>query len=185
MLIYPRFAALILTALSLGLSFAHVLEMPAKLAYPPDVYVTLQNSLYVSFGPPNVGAFVEPAAILAVVTLAYLVRRRRRALWLTVGSAVCLLLAFPVVFFIFTEPANSFFRAANLTPLPADFEPYRRQWEYSHAARFVLHAAGFALLALSVLIRPRAAHSELSPFTGGAIRTERERSYSSPSPSPY
>jgi hypothetical protein len=182
MLIYARFAALILTALSLGLSFAHVLEMPAKFAYPPDVYVTLQNSLYVSFGPPNVGAFVEPGAILAVVSLAYLVRRRRRALWLTVGSAVCLLLAFPVVFFIFTEPANSFFRAARLASLPADFEAYRRQWEYSHAARFVLHAAGFGLLALSVLIRPRAAHSELSPFTGGAIPTERARSYSSPSP---
>jgi len=140
MLIYARFAALILTALSLGLSFAHVLEMPAKLAYPPDLYLALQNSLYVAFGPPNVGAFVEPAAILAVVSLGYLVRRRRRALWLTVGSTACLLLALPVVFFIYTEPASTFFRAA---------------------------------------------HSELSPFTGGAIQTQRERSYSSPSPSPY
>ena len=70
MLIYARFAALILTALSLGLSFAHVLEMPAKLAYPPDLYLAVQNSLYVAFGRPNVGAFVEPAGIRnsAVVT---------------------------------------------------------------------------------------------------------------------
>ena len=182
MLIFVRFAALTLTALTLGLSFAHVLEMPAKLAYSPDLYVALQKSLYVSFGPPNVGAFVEPGAILALVILAYLVRRRRPAFWLTVGAAFCLLLAFPVVFFIFTEPANAVFQAAHPASVPADFAGYRSQWEYSHAARFVLQLTGFGLLALSVLIRrPRAAHSELSPYTGGAIRTARERSYSAPS----
>ncbi len=182
MLTWIRLAALTLTALTTGLSFAHVLEMPAKLAYPPDVYVALQNSLYVSFGPPNVGAFVEPGAIVAVVVLAYLIRRRRPAFWLTVGAAFCLLLAFPVVFFIFTEPANAVFHAARPASVPADFARYREQWEYSHAARFVLHLAGFVLLALSVLIRPRAAHSELSPYTLGAIRTDRARSYSASSP---
>ena len=182
MLIFIRFAALILTALTLGLSFSHVLEMPAKLAFPPDLYVALQNSLYASFGPLNVGAVVEPGAVLAVLILAYRVRRRRPAFWLTVGTAVCLLLAFPVVFFIFTEPANAVFQAARPAAVPAGFAGYRSQWEYSHAARFVLHLAGFGLLALSVLIRTRAAHSELSPYTGGAIRTDRARSYSSPSP---
>ena len=65
-----RLATLTLSALTLGLSFAHVLEMPAKLAYAPAVYVALQNSLYVSFGPPRVGAFVESGAILATGLLA-------------------------------------------------------------------------------------------------------------------
>jgi hypothetical protein len=37
MLTWIRLVALTLTALTLGLSFAHVLEMPAKVAYPPDV----------------------------------------------------------------------------------------------------------------------------------------------------
>jgi len=183
MLIFVRFAALILTSLTLGISFARVLEMPAKLAFPPDLYVALQNSLYVAFAPPNVGAFVEPAAILAVLILAYRVRRRRPAFWLAVGTAFCLLLAFPVVFFIFTEPASAAFQAARPAAVPAEFAGYRSQWEYSHAARFILHLAGFGLLALSVLIRSRVAHSELSPYTGGAIRTDRARSYSSPSPS--
>jgi uncharacterized membrane protein len=182
MLTWLRLLALALTALTAGLTFAHVLEMPAKLAYPPDLYVALQNTLYVSFGPPNIGAFVEPGAILAVVVLAFVVRRRRPAFWLTAAAAICLLLAFPVVFFLFTEPANSMFHAARPASVPADFGAYRTQWEYSHAARFVLHLAGFVLLALSVLLRPRVSHSELSPYTVGAIRTDRPRSYSFSSP---
>jgi Domain of unknown function (DUF1772) len=176
-----RLAALTLSALTLGLSFAHVLEMPAKLAYAPPVYVALQNSLYVSFGLPGVGAFVEPAAIVATGLLAYRVRHRRGAFWLTVGAATCLLLAFPVVFFLFTDPANAVFQAAVAT-VPPDFERYRIQWEYSHAARFVLHLAAFVLLARSVLHRPRAPRSELSPYTMSAIQTEGPRSYSPSSP---
>jgi hypothetical protein len=182
MLTWIRLVALTLTALTLGLSFAHVLEMPAKVAYPPELYVTLQNSLYVSFGPPRVGAFVEPGAILAAAILAYLVRRRRPAFWLTVGAVICLLLAFPVVFFLFTQPANAVFQAARSASVPADFERYRVQWEYSHAARFVLHLAAFVLLARSVLHRPRVPRSELSPYTLSAIPTDRARSYSPSSP---
>ena len=176
-----RLAALTLSALTLGLSFAHVLEMPAKLAYAPRVYVALQNSLYVSFGPPGVGAFVEPGAILATGLLAYLVRRRRPAFWLTVGAEICLLLAFPVVFFLFTDPANAVFQGAGAS-VPPDFERYRIQWEYSHAARFVLQLAAFVLLARSVLHRPRVPRSELSPYTMSAIQTEGPRSYSPSSP---
>ena len=176
-----RLATLTLSALTLGLSFAHVLEMPAKLAYAPAVYVALQNSLYVSFGPPRVGAFVEPGAILATGLLAYLVRRRRPAFWLTVGAAFCLLLAFPVVFFLFTDPANAVFQGAGAS-VPPDFERYRIQWEYSHAARFVLQLAAFVLLARSVLHRPRVPRSELSPYTMSAIQTEGPPSYSPSSP---
>lgn len=175
-----RLAALTLSALTLGLSFAHVLEMPAKLAYAPAVYVALQNSLYVSFGPPRVGTFVEPGAILATGLLAYLVRRRRPAFWLTVGAEICLLLAFPVVFFLFTDPANAVFQGA--ASVPPDFERYRIQWEYSHAARFVLQLAAFVLLARSVLHRPRVPRSELSPYTMSAIQTEGPPSYSPSSP---
>src|SRR4030095_4101810 len=182
MLTWIRLAALTLTALTMGLSFAHVLEMPAKLVYPPDLYIALQNSLYAYFGPPNLGAFVEPGAILAVWILAYQVRHRRPAFRLTLGAALCLLVAFPLVFFVFTQPANEVFQAARPASVPANFEAYRDQWEFSHAGRFVLHLAGFAFLTLSVLVRPRAPRTELSPYTLGAIPSARgERSYSAPS----
>jgi hypothetical protein len=35
--------------------------------------------------------------------------------------------------------------------VPEGWERWRDQWEYSHAARCVLHLAGFCLLAWSVL----------------------------------
>ncbi len=55
-----RFVSLVLTALLLGTSFAHVLERPAKLQYPASLYVTLQQTLYVHWGPPSIGGFLEP-----------------------------------------------------------------------------------------------------------------------------
>jgi hypothetical protein len=107
-----RFITLLLVALLLGLSFAHVLERPAKMAYDGPLYVTLQRSLYVMWGPPNVGGILEPAAILATVVLAVGVRRRPRALSLTIAALVALLAAFPVVFLWFVEPTNIAFRHA-------------------------------------------------------------------------
>ena len=35
-------------------------------------------------------------------------------------------------------------------PIPQDWAEWRRQWEYSHATRFVLHLAGFAVLLFPV-----------------------------------
>jgi hypothetical protein len=146
-----RFIALILTALLVGTSFAHTLELPAKMQYPAPLYITLQKTLYAAWGPPSVSGFLEPAAILSTAVLAYLVRKRRPAFHLTLAATVCLLLAFPVVFFLFVEPANAVFRQATPESPPADWMRLRAQWEYGHAARFVLHLLGLSALALSVL----------------------------------
>ncbi len=168
-----RFVTLILIALSMGMAFCHTLELPAKLQYDGALYVTIQNSLYVVFGPPNIGAFIEGAAILAAIALTILVRKRRilaaialtilvrkrrPAFWLTLAGTIFLLLAFPVVFFLFTEPANSVFRQATPQTLPANWVQLRNQWEYSHTARFLLQLIGFSLLLLSVLRETTANH---------------------------
>ena len=47
-----RLAAILLVALLCGLAFAHVLELPAKMQYDATLYITLQKSLYVHWGPP-------------------------------------------------------------------------------------------------------------------------------------
>lgn len=146
-----RFVTLILIALSMGMAFCHTLELPAKLQYDGALYVTIQNSLYVAFGSPNIGAFIEIGAILAAIALTIIVRKRQPAFWLTLAGTIFLLLAFPVVFFLFTEPANTVFRQATPQSLPANWEQLRNQWEYSHAARFFLQLIGFSLLLLSVL----------------------------------
>ncbi|MDZ8055505.1 MAG: DUF1772 domain-containing protein [Aulosira sp. ZfuVER01] len=146
-----RFVTLILIALSMGMAFCHTLELPAKMQYDGALYVRIQNSLYVAFGPPNIGAFIEVAAVVAAFVLTILVRKRRPAFPLTLVGTIFLLLAFPVVFFLFTEPANTVLRQATPQSLPANWLQLRSQWEYSHAARFFLQLIGFSLLLLSVL----------------------------------
>ena len=145
-----RFITLLLVALTLGLSFAHTLELPAKLGYDGPLYVTVQQTLYRWWGPPFVGAFLEPGAVLATAVLAFLMRRRRRrTLALTLAATVLLLLAFPAVFFLAVEPANTAFRQATPQAPPADWMRLRVQWEYGHAARFALRLAAFAALLAS------------------------------------
>jgi len=61
-----------------------------------------------------------------------------------------MLLAFPVIFFAFTEPANIVIRSATAESIPANWEQLRNQWEYSHLARFFCHLAAFSALVLSV-----------------------------------
>ena len=89
---------LVLVALVLGTSFAHVLQWPAKLQYDGALYTRLQNTLYVRWGPPSLTVFVEPAAILAVLVLAALLRHDRPPFMPVAAAAGVLLLAFPVIF---------------------------------------------------------------------------------------
>jgi len=145
-----RFITLMLTALLMGMTFCHVLEMPAKMRYPASFYLTIHRSLYVAFGPPNVGAFIEIAAILAAVVLVFLVRKSRPDFWWTLIGAVCLVVGL-IVFFVMVEPANVAMKRMIIDMPPDDFFYWRNQWEYGHAAHFVMHFLGFSALLLSIL----------------------------------
>ena len=146
-----RLITLLTVALLTGLAFAHVLERAAKMLYDAALYVTLQKTLYVAWGPPNVGGILEPAAIVATVILAIAVRKQHPAFWLSLSAAAALLLAFPVIFFAYVAPANEAFRAATTTSVPANWMELRSSWETGHAIRFVLQLAALSLLLLSVL----------------------------------
>jgi len=152
-----RWVTVLLVALLQGLAFAHVLERPAKMQYDGALYLKLQQTLYVAWGPPNVGAFLEPAAIVATIVLAFLSRRSPRSLWLNAGAAGALLLAFPAVFFWLVAPANAAFLAATPATIPANWEVLRMSWENGHAIRFVLQFTALSLLAASIVFdRPAA-----------------------------
>ena len=43
-------------------------------------------------------------------------------------------------------PANAEFAGWLTNPIPTDFAGWRRQWEYGHAARAVIHIVGLSLL---------------------------------------
>lgn len=147
-----RFITLLLSALVTGMALCHALKLPAKMQYSAAQYIAIQNSLYTAFGPPNIGAWIELAAPLATIGLVILVRKRRPALQLTLGAIGLMLLAFPVIFFAFTEPANVVIRNATPESIPANWEQLRNQWEYSHLARFFCHLAAFSALVLSILV---------------------------------
>jgi hypothetical protein len=149
-----RFITVMLVALLAGLAFAHVLERPAKMLYDAALYITLQKTLYVEWGPPNVGGFLEPAAIAATIVLAVALRMSRHRYAGALGASVLLLLAFPVVFFALVAPSNEAFMAAAPGTIPTDWMALRDRWEMGHAIRFALQLTALGLLVLSLLGDP-------------------------------
>ena len=147
-----RFATILLVALLSGLAFAHVLEQPAKMQYAAELYITLQKSLYVQWGPPHIGGVLEPSAIAATGLVAFLMRKKERGLWFSLGALFALLLAFPVVFFWLVAPANAAFLATTLPSIPPNWTDLRSNWEMGHAIRFALQVAALALLVLSLAL---------------------------------
>lgn len=138
---------LLLVALTMGLEFAHVLELGPKLAYPPELYLRLNTSLYYWFGGP-LGGLIYVGAIVASGVLCWLVRRQRAARALTASAATLQLTAF-ATWLTLVEPVNARFRALAPGEVPADFTALRAQWEYTHALGFVLFACAFVLLAVA------------------------------------
>ena len=155
-----RFLSLLLSALALGTTLGHVLERPAKLQYPAALWITIQHTLYAQFGPPNLIAYVEPAAIASTLALVILLLRRPEPTRRTDGRAaaiaalVCLLVAFPLVHYWLVEPVNVALRGVTPSSPPQDWTALRAQWETGHGIRFFLHLLGFSLLVLSVLEEP-------------------------------
>jgi hypothetical protein len=150
-----RLLSVLLVALVVGLAFAHVLERPAKMDYDARLYTTLQQTLYREWGPPNFGGFLEPAAILATLVSAFLVRRNRPVLWLTLVAGALLLLAFPIVFMWIVAPVNHQFLSSAPGQAPPGWADLRVRWELGHAIRFVLQLVALALLVASLQVEQR------------------------------
>jgi len=74
---------------------------------------------------------------------------------LTLGAGLALLLAFPVVFYIWVAPANEVFLSAPSGSIPANWVEMRTSWETGHTIRFVLQLAALSVLVVSVLFETR------------------------------
>lgn len=135
------FVAVLATALTMGLEFSHVLEWPVKAAYPGDLYVRLQESLYVWFG--TLGGALYVLAVLAGVVLAVLHRRNRRAFAVT-GAAAGAQVASLATFFAVIYPVNLALPIGQGV-VPANWEAMRFRWELGHTIGFVLFTTAFVL----------------------------------------
>jgi hypothetical protein len=148
-----RFVSLFATALLAGPLFCHVLEMPAKMALPAELWLPVQQTLYNMFGP--VSAPIELIAILSTALLALsLLGRGGAAGWLTMVAAL-LLAGHLVEWFAVVAPANRLINGWTPATLPPDWAAVRDRWEYGHAAGAALVLPALALLILAGLGRRR------------------------------
>jgi hypothetical protein len=146
------FAALVLTAWTMGLEFAHVLEWGPKASYPGPLYVRLQESLYVWYG--NIGSVIYVLAVASTVALAAAACRDRAARGPAVAAAAAELVAL-AVFLAVVLPVNSRFPVHGSGAVPPGWAALRDRWEVGHTIGFVLFTTAFALL-LAVVLRPGA-----------------------------
>jgi hypothetical protein len=147
-----RFVALVLAALALTMTSAHLLELPQKMQYSPDLYAAVNTTLYRYFA--IVGGTYQITSIGAAGVLAYLVRRHGLTFRWTLLAAVLLGLAF-LSWILLVNPVNSQIGAAlerSPQSVPSLWMQLRDRWEYGHATGFVIQLVGFCALVKSLLV---------------------------------
>lgn len=143
--------AAIVGALSLGPSFAHVLEAGPRLTlWSPDLWreTTVFNQQFRLFAA--VGAVLDIAAIICPTALAYVLWGARPASAYAMSAAVLYAVAL-VTWLLWVRPANSVLATWTPGPIPADFEQIRLRWETGHMAVAAIKLGGFVALVLSLL----------------------------------
>jgi hypothetical protein len=147
-----RYLSLLLVALTLGMTFAHVMEIPGKLRLDGATWLTVQHNLYIAFGV--VGAAIEVLAIVLTWILVLMVRRRRPALWWTLAGAICVSAGL-ADWFLLVAPMNAALNVWTPETLPVDWTRYRDQWETGHAIHAALFGLGFSALVIALLTESR------------------------------
>ena len=140
------FASIILVAISMAATWAHLLEMPAKLTLSRSEYFTVQQ-IYRGWAWLGVIIF---SALASTSALAVLTRPDRILVRGAAASTACIVLAL-IVFFSFTFPANQ--ATANWTVAPDNWPVLRRQWEYAHAGEALLYFAALIFLVVAAVSR--------------------------------
>jgi hypothetical protein len=146
---YWRFAALLLTALTLGLGFCHVMELPARMTWDQSLWVgsTVTGGLYRMFG--TLGAIIDLGAIACSIVVA--VKTRGTAAFnLSALNAAMFVLAL-ALWFAIVFPVNLELATWVNGPVPADWTRYRLRWETGHAINTALQLIGFCALLWSAL----------------------------------
>ena len=131
-----QFLAVIITAMTLVPSGAHVLSLDAKLALPVEPYFVVQQ-IYQGWAWLGI---VVVVAMLINFAGAMLTRDRPRQFGLSLAAGLLIAVTL-AIFFTWTYPANQ--ATVNWTFIPGDWERLRMQWEYSHAVNAALTFAAF------------------------------------------
>jgi hypothetical protein len=146
-----RFIALMLAALTLGLGFCHLMQLPSRLGWDQYLWVgsTVQGGLYSAFG--SVGAVIFVATVIVLALLAYFVREHGRPGFALALVAAILFAAAFALWWVLVYPANVELAKWVNGPVPADWTDTRARWEWGHAIVALVELIGFAALVGSVL----------------------------------
>ncbi|MEI9431058.1 DUF1772 domain-containing protein [Mesorhizobium sp. Cs1299R1N3] len=140
-----------IAALSLGPSFAHVLESAPRLTrWSPALWreATVFNGQFLLFA--IIGAPLDVAAVACPGLLAWLLREDRPAFWFALGATLLYALSL-VLWFVLVKPANNVLATWVPGPIPDDFEAIRLRWETGHMAVTAAKAVGFVSLVVALL----------------------------------
>jgi hypothetical protein len=142
-------------ALSLGPSFAHLLEAAPRInVWPPELWreTTVFNQQFKYFAVA--GAPIDIGAILFPAVLAFLLRRDRPAFWYALAGAV-LYAASLATWFGVVAPVNAVLATWEPGPIPENFEALRNRWETGHIVIACIKLAGLTSIAMSSLLVKR------------------------------
>lgn len=149
------FAALVFAALTVGMKFAHLLELLPKLSWPADLYFPVQNSLYKFFG--IVGPIVDILAILLILVLV-IAARKQPDFSPRLISLMAMLVSL-AVWALMVAPANRGLTSwLTEHQIPVSWEELRNRWQYGQAICFTFDFSGFCVLLFSSL-KPATARS--------------------------
>ena len=157
-----RFIVLLLASLTLTMEAAHVLELPQKMSYSPELYAAVNSTMYRYFA--LIGG---PLTVLMLLTGAALVvaSRHRAGFRWTLGGVLAYYVAF-AVWLAVVSPVNSTVAAAAATDpasLPRLWMALRARWESGHALGFLLELLGLISLLISGFVANPDARSETHP----------------------
>src|SRR5215472_7462478 len=139
--------AIILTALALVPSGAHLAAQPNKIAMEQEAYFVAQQVYagWALFGIVMFGALTVNLAHTIVL------RKLGRSFGLALASFLLIAATF-AIFFVWTFPTNQ--ATNNWTVVSTNWNELRSQWEYSHATNAVVTLAALVCVVIAVLRKP-------------------------------
>jgi hypothetical protein len=154
-------AAIILSAVTMTLALAHLLEWPGKMRLTRDQYLAVQPIYYPGF---TFAGAAEPLTILVLASLLVLTPSGTTTFRLTLFSLAAAVLTH-LLYWLLTAPVNKvwlkdeklsrsaqrFFDAGADTNETQDWTILRDRWERSHAYRAVTAMTAFVLIVIAAV----------------------------------
>lgn len=160
-LVVFKVVALVIAALSLAPSYAHVLEAhPRLIVWSPELWreTTVFNAQFWLFAV--VGAPIDILVILVPAGLTWMLHRggAKRQAALALAGTLCFASAL-AAWFLLVAPANGILATWTLGPIPADFAAVRLRWESGHMVVAAFKFVGVIFLAFACAAAPNVSAS--------------------------